>query len=199
MSRALFPLWAPVCGLAASLALASCEQKTEMTQLEAEPAPADAAADTAPESVPNAAPAEAAAPARAAPAARASRSAPEAAPPPAPIPNPGGDLMPPRRPERRAPESQTREQFEARIARGFADLDLNGDGVVTQTELDSLSGGRGAGMIARLDDNNDGRITREEMRAGADRMFRRMDANGDGVITPDERPGFGRGGPRAED
>lgn len=101
--------------------------------------------------------------------------------------------------ERRGPRGprgpQTLEQFQTRIERGFAGLDADGDGVVTAAELNGASGGRAAPMLARLDADADGKVTRAEMAAGAQRMFERMDANGDGVISPDERPGFGRGGP----
>ena len=43
-------------------------------------------------------------------------------------------------------------------------------------------------MIGQADASNDGRISREELTAGAERMFRRMDADGDGVLSEDERP-----------
>lgn len=89
------------------------------------------------------------------------------------------------------PEGQTLAQFQARIADGFAGLDADGDGVVTAVELNDASGGMAAPMLARLDADRDGRVTRDEMAAGAERMFGRMDANGDGVISPDERPAIG--------
>lgn len=44
--------------------------------------------------------------------------------------------------------------------------------------------GAGAGM--RLDANGDGRITRDEMRAQADRRFDRLDTNKDGAIDRTE-------------
>ena len=105
--------------------------------------------------------------------------------------SPDGDSRGPRGP--RGP--QTLEQFQARIERGFAGLDADGDGVVTAAELNDASGGRAAPMLARLDADGDGKVTRAEMAAGAQRMFERMDTNSDGVISPDERPSFGRGGP----
>lgn len=78
----------------------------------------------------------------------------------------------------------------------FDRLDANQDAAVTGDELAVLSsgpaatmgGGRLRRMIAQSDASNDGRISREELTAGAERMFRRMDANGDGVLSGDERP-----------
>lgn len=80
--------------------------------------------------------------------------------------------------------------------RVFDRLDTNADGAVTGDELAVLSsgpaaamgGGRMRRMIAQSDASNDGRISREELSAGAERMFRRMDANGDGVLSDEERP-----------
>ena len=78
----------------------------------------------------------------------------------------------------------------------FDRLDADQDGAVTGQELAVLSsgpaaamgGGRMRRMIAQSDSSNDGRISREELTAGAERMFNRMDANGDGVLSDDERP-----------
>lgn len=120
---------------------------------------------------------------------QAEQPAADAAPPADPA-TPEGERQGPRGP--RGP--QTLEQFQARIERGFAGLDADGDGVVTAGELNGASGGRAAPMLARLDADDDGKVIRAEMAAGAQRMFERMDTNGDGVISPDERPSFGRGG-----
>lgn len=78
----------------------------------------------------------------------------------------------------------------------FDRLDANADDAVTGDELAVLSsgpaaamgGGRLRRMISQSDASNDGRISREELTAGAERMFRRMDANGDGVLSGDELP-----------
>lgn len=78
----------------------------------------------------------------------------------------------------------------------FDRLDANADDAVTGDELAVLSSGRAAAMgggrlrrmIAQSDASNDGRISREELTAGAERMFRRMDADGDGVLSENERP-----------
>lgn len=89
--------------------------------------------------------------------------------------------------------AQTLEAFQARVAGGFDGLDANGDGVVSTEELNSASGGQAGPMLARLDADRDGQVTRAEMAEGAARMFKRMDANGDGVVSPEERPGVGAG------
>ena len=78
----------------------------------------------------------------------------------------------------------------------FDRLDADHDGAVTGQEMAALSsgpmasmgGGRLRRMIAQADSSNDGRVSREEMIAGAERMFRRLDADGDGVLSESERP-----------
>jgi hypothetical protein len=78
----------------------------------------------------------------------------------------------------------------------FGRLDANQDAAVTGDELAVLSSGRAAAMgggrlrrmIAQSDASNDGRIAREELAAGAQRMFTRMDADGDGVLSEAELP-----------
>jgi hypothetical protein len=42
--------------------------------------------------------------------------------------------------------------------------------------------------VTSTDSNLDGRITRAEFLAAADRRFKRLDRNGDGKITLDELP-----------
>jgi hypothetical protein len=74
---------------------------------------------------------------------------------------------------------------------GLFQADANGDGVLTRQEFDA---GRDA-MFARLDADNDGQISREEMRArhhgrrggrGGMHSLRGADANNDGNITREE-------------
>lgn len=45
-----------------------------------------------------------------------------------------------------------------------------------------------AELLARMDVDSDGRISREEYRAWMSRGFRAMDSNGDGVLQPQELP-----------
>ncbi|MEP7004494.1 MAG: hypothetical protein ABI810_00825 [Sphingomonas bacterium] len=47
-------------------------------------------------------------------------------------------------------------------------------------------GHRAGGRLARLDTNQDGRISRDEMRADADKHFDKLDTNGDGFIDKAE-------------
>ena len=78
----------------------------------------------------------------------------------------------------------------------FGRLDANQDDAITGEELAVLSsgpaaamgGGRLRRMIAQSDSSNDGRISREELTAGTERMFTRMDANGDGALSDAELP-----------
>ena len=99
---------------------------------------------------------------------------------------PGGGMGPPR----------ALAEAPAWADRLFGRLDANQDASVTGDELAVLSsgpaaamgGGRLRRMIAQSDASNDGRISREELIAGTERMFRRMDADGDGVLSDAEMP-----------
>jgi len=90
----------------------------------------------------------------------------------------------------------------------FDKMDADGSGGISIEEFKKARtqmrpGGRRPGgaaqWFARMDKDNDGKVTKEEF-TGKDQMFDRLDANGDGAIDKDEagkmrrRPGGG--GPR---
>lgn len=90
---------------------------------------------------------------------------------------------------------------EGRQDRGasFETLDQNGDGSITQAEMDAIAAER----FATRDENNDGALSKDELLKGAsaraerrvERMLDRLDANDDGQLTQaelSERPGRGR-------
>ena len=68
----------------------------------------------------------------------------------------------------------------------FADLDTNGDGVITQAEIDAI----GAGKFAESDANGDGYIDADEMQAN-------MEARREGRGAKGGHGGEGDKGPRA--
>ena len=88
----------------------------------------------------------------------------------------------------------TRAEMEAHRAVRFADTDTNGDGLLSLEELqakgEERAQKRAARMMDRLDANDDGLISEEElskMRSGRmGRMFDRVDSNGDGSISKAE-------------
>ena len=101
-------------------------------------------------------------------------------------PGAGGGMGPP----------SSRADIPAWADRLFDRLDVDQDAAITAGELAVLSsgpaaamgGGRLRRMIAQSDSSNDGRISRDELTAGTERMFNRMDADGDGTLSEAERP-----------
>src|SRR5262245_43608332 len=75
-------------------------------------------------------------------------------------------------------------------AEAFKRLDADNDGFVTRDELNQLRR-RNGNRGAAMDANKDGKITRDEWK-GMPEVFDRLDANKDGSITPDERPRNGQ-------
>jgi hypothetical protein len=73
---------------------------------------------------------------------------------------------------------------------GIAALDQNKDGKVTREEFEAGARERAEKAFARLDANGDGSISKEEFLVGGkDRdLFKRFDRNGDGVIDKNDRP-----------
>jgi opacity protein-like surface antigen len=110
---------------------------------------------------------------------------------------------------RRGQRGEGRAQRGERRAERFAKLDTNRDGMISRAEFDirqigaerrgmrgeRRGGGQGGGMFARFgggmfnqaDANRDGRVSREEARAGALALFARMDTDRDGTVSPEER------------
>lgn len=109
----------------------------------------------------------------------------------------------------------TREAFLAEADARFQKLDVNHDGTITKDEMQAMMerfhdrGGRGpeggpggddgkgpppppgergghGGRLEKIDTNHDGRISREEMRAEADRHFDKLDTNHDGFLDKAE-------------
>lgn len=76
----------------------------------------------------------------------------------------------------------------------FSELDADGNGLLTQAELQA----RGAAHFATADTNSDGALSKDELvaaaskRAGdravrrAERLIERLDANNDGMLSQDE-------------
>lgn len=94
----------------------------------------------------------------------------------------------------------TQEEIQARAAERFAAADTDGDGVVTAEELVALMQSqqqareetrmqrRAEAMIQRMDRDQDGSLSAEEMTPADHRaeMFERIDADGDGMISQEE-------------
>lgn len=90
----------------------------------------------------------------------------------------------------------TAAELQARAAARFAEADTNGDGMLSAEELQASADERRAErraerterMIERLDENDDGQLSLEELpeRRGQDRMFERLDTDGDGAVSEEE-------------
>lgn len=97
--------------------------------------------------------------------------------------------------------SITAEEFTAGTDR-FARLDTDGNGLLRAEELAALGQNRAerraTRMIERLDANDDGMLSEEELqsRRTPANMFDRLDANDDGVVSEEEfaKARQGRGG-----
>ena len=80
----------------------------------------------------------------------------------------------------------SREEW-PRNPEAFSRLDSNNDGFLTKDEMHHAKGKgmRGHRSFETMDPNNDGQITREEWKGRAE-VFDRLDANRDGVVKADE-------------
>lgn len=85
----------------------------------------------------------------------------------------------------------TRTQVLARADARFAALDTNQDGRLSAQEREAArpgpQGDRGRRMLARVDADGDGLVSRAEYRAAAEARFARVDADSDGVAATGER------------
>ena len=81
------------------------------------------------------------------------------------------------------PTNETRADFAAGIAKRFARLDRNNDGLL---QADEMAGPR-ARRFKAFDTNGDGEVTLAEFTKGSLAAFDRNDTNHDGTLTSDER------------
>jgi hypothetical protein len=90
------------------------------------------------------------------------------------------------------------EALNARQAR-FIELDLNHDGALTAAELQVRRGSKGkraAWRMARLDQNTDEKVSRNEWDAQVANLFARVDSNSDHLITREELRALRAANPR---
>ena len=97
----------------------------------------------------------------------------------------GGGMM--MRADTNGDGSISRAEFTAQAEARFARMDKNGDGFITADEMGG-KGGRGGGRLMAADTDHDGKVSHAEFTAMAAARFARMDANNDGEITADEMP-----------
>jgi Ca2+-binding EF-hand superfamily protein len=99
--------------------------------------------------------------------------------------------------------SLTQDEFDARTRERFARLDKNGDNVIDASEVEAgindrlQRGNRGERfrerMLARWDENHDGKVTKDEFLNSVKKRFARFDLNNDGRITDEDLPPIMRG------
>ena len=90
--------------------------------------------------------------------------------------------------------SLTLEEIQGAAQARFDAADTNGDGALSVEEIvaaaETNATERAERMLARMDDNEDGSLSIDEMRGDrperAARMFERVDQDEDGVITQEE-------------
>lgn len=110
----------------------------------------------------------------------------QTAPAPGAGPRPGAGMAPP---ADRAQVAEWASRLFTRLDADQSDVLTGGELLVlTQGGAAAMGGGRLRAAIAQSDTSGDSRISREELAAGAMRLFTRMDVNGDGRLTGDELP-----------
>jgi Ca2+-binding EF-hand superfamily protein len=86
----------------------------------------------------------------------------------------------------------TRDEFLAAQERVFARLDRNGDGYVDQSDKSGRLAGRGKAqerlteLVAQLDKDGDGRLSKAEFLGAMGALFDRADADHDGALSKQE-------------
>lgn len=83
----------------------------------------------------------------------------------------------------------TRAEYQTVQAMRWPQIDRNGDGFLSDDDFPRIAVGRARAQladIAYLDANGDGRISRDEFVNGPAPVFRRADRNGDGILTRSE-------------
>lgn len=89
-------------------------------------------------------------------------------------------------------------EFSAPMIARFEEVDADGNGVITDAEIETASEnkeGRRAKRIAkRLDSDDNGEVTRAELEERQQAIFARLDADEDGFISIDEAKKMKRGG-----
>lgn len=94
------------------------------------------------------------------------------------------------------------EEFSTHQAARFQTADSDKNGKVTLAELkaarDKHAKDRFANRLSRLDQNQDGKISRDEAKQMSDDKFNRVDANSDGVLSQEELSNM-RGKPHGHD
>lgn len=86
----------------------------------------------------------------------------------------------------------SREEIVGEASKAFAGYDTNNDGKLSESELNVRGGSRSAmggflkGHSKEIDRDGDGVLTRTEAVGNAERMFAKMDSNEDGKISPEE-------------
>lgn len=91
------------------------------------------------------------------------------------------------------------DEFFAMASKRIQDADADGNGAITVEEIVAQMGDRGSErrakrMIERMDMDEDGSVTLEEMRNRTEKQFAMMDRNDDGEIQETEMPKRGKDG-----
>lgn len=92
----------------------------------------------------------------------------------------------------------TLEEFMKPKRDDFTSLDANKDGVIDANEIVIPARERGEyglkRLMKRMDQNADGKVSKEEFARGAEERFAENDLNSDGKLTAEDRPPHKKGG-----